>query len=142
MAQVHTFSITTDLFSDTRLPLQYRGGGNPPGARQVEMSTLLEFIAAQLGVGTEVQTVEDEDTIEVSGGNLITCLAVEAASGSRTIKVGTTAGGDELIEETTIPTDTDYTFTLNRYTSTTLTMYFTLTGGNADVLVFKLSKLA
>lgn len=136
MSKVHTFPVITDLYSDTRIPLQYLGGGNSPAASQVSMLVLLEYIAEQLAVGTAPQTIASGDTIATVGGNLIQCISVEAQSGSRTIKIGTSAGADDVLELSTIPTDTDFTFTLNRYTSTTLTLHFTLTGGTASVLVF------
>lgn len=136
MSKVHTFPVVTSLFSDTRFPLQYLGGGNSPAASQVEMAVLLEYIAEQLAVGTAAQVVASGDTIATVGGNLIQCIAIEAQSGSRTIKIGTTAGAEDVLELSTIPTDTDFTFTLNRYTSSTLTLHFTLTGGTASVLVF------
>lgn len=143
MAQVHTFTLLTELFSDTRLPLQYPGGGNPPATRQVEMTLLLEYIAEQLLLGTPAVLVETGNTIVVTGGTLIQCIAVEADPvGDRTIKIGTSAGADDILEETTIPDDVDFSYTLNRYTSTTLTMHFTLTGGDASVLVFKSYKSA
>jgi hypothetical protein len=136
MAQVHTFSLITELFSDTRIPLQYLGGGNAPAARQVELMLLVEYIAAQLAIATEAVSVTSGDTIAVTGGNLIACIAVEAAVGARTMKIGTSAGAEDVMELTSIPSATDFTFTLNRYTSTTLTLHFTLTGGSASILVF------
>ena len=140
MGLVHTFNLVTELFTDTRFPLQYPGGGNPAAAKQVELSLLVEFLATQLAIGTTAQTIVTGDTISVTNGNLITCIAVEAVTGARTIKIGTTAGADDVLEEMTIPTLTDLTFTLNRYTSTGLTLHFTLTGGSADVLLFTQSK--
>lgn len=136
MPQVHTFSVITELFADTRLPLQYLGGGNSPAPRQVELSLLIDYLAEQLGAVTTPETIASGDTIAVTGGNLIQCIAVESAVGSRTIKIGTTAGAEDILELTTIAAETDFTFTLNRYTSVTLTMHFTLTGSGASVLVF------
>jgi len=136
MSAVHTFPTITTLYSDTKIPLQSLGGGAGNAARQFELSVLLDWLLVQMGIGTVAQTISTTATIAVSGGNLLQVIAVKAQSGSRTIKIGTTAGGDDVLELSTIPTNTDFSLTLNRYTSTTLTLHFTLTGGTADVLMF------
>jgi hypothetical protein len=140
MAQVHTFPLVEELLPGFRLPLQYLGTGEIPVASQVEDTVLLAWLIDQLSLSTSAQSVVTGDTIAVTGGNLIECIVVEAAAGSRTIKIGTSAGADDILELTTIPTNTDFTYTMNKYTSTTITLHFTLTGGGASVVLFLKAK--
>lgn len=136
MAQVHTFSLLTSLYGDTRLPLQYPGNGGSPAPRQIELSLLAEWLATQFGIGVAPQTVSTGGTLSVGAGNLLQVIAIKAAVGARTIKIGTTAGGEDILELTSIASGSDFSATVNRYTSSSLTLHFTITGGTADVLLF------
>jgi len=140
MAQVHTFPLLTSLFSDTRLAGQYPGDGADPEPFQVELGELLAFFAADLAAATPAVTVSNGDTVAVAAGRLIFCIAIEAPSGDRTVKVGTTAGADDIMELTDITNGQDFTYTLNFYTSTSKTLHFTTTGGTISVLVFTKAK--
>lgn len=136
MSQVHTFPLVTTLHTDTRVPIQYPGNGDPNVPKQFELALLLEWVAGMIGFGATPETVADGGTIVVGGGNLINVIAVKAATGARTIMIGTSAGTDDVLEASDIETDTDFSATIGRYTSTSLTLHFTLTGGSASVLVF------
>lgn len=136
MAQVDTFPLITNLYSDTRIPIQYPGNGDPNVPKQFELGVLFDWMVSMLGLGTAPQTVSDGGTISVGGGNLINVIAVKAATGARTIKIGTTAGGDDVLEASDIDSGSDFSASIGRYTSTSLTLHFTLTGGSASVLVF------
>jgi hypothetical protein len=136
MSKVHLFPEITEVFDDTKLPLQSLGDGQDPEASQVRLDVLGDFFAVYLGIGTTAQTVSDGDSIAVAGGNLIMCIAIEAPTGARTVKIGTTAGGEDIMEESGVPDGVDLTHTFMKYTSTPLTLHFTITGGTCSVLVF------
>ena len=90
----------------------------------------------KLNIADGAVTISSGGTIVVAAGSLIEVISVEAQSGSRTFKVGSSAGADDVVELTTIPTLTDFSYTINKYTSSALTLYFTITGGTASVIVF------
>lgn len=145
MAQVHTFSIISELFTDTRLPLQYQGGGNPPAASQVTLATLLAWLQDNLdfptGDAVAAQQIDDGDSLAIAAGTLIEVIVFEFASGARTVKVGTSAGGDQILEETVIAANSELSHTVNRYfTNSGTSLHFTVTGGPVSVLVFKRMK--
>ncbi len=102
----------------------------------MEDTVLLDWILANIGIGTAPVTVADGGTIAVTGGNLIDVIAVKAATGARTIMIGTSAGTDDILSACDIDSDSDFSASIQRYTSTSLTLHFTLTGGSAAVLVF------
>lgn len=136
MAQVHTFPTVTELVAGFRIPFQYIGTGQPAAAKAIPDTVLLDWILSNINQGPTAQTVATGGTIAVGGGNLINVIAVKAAAGARTIKIGTSAGGDEILGETDIESSTDFSASIGRYTSSGLTLHFTLTGGSASVLVF------
>jgi len=46
--KVHTFSIDNELFDDTRVPFQYRGGSKTNERRAFELSALFDYIREAL----------------------------------------------------------------------------------------------
>lgn len=136
MSQVHTFPTVTELLDGFRIPFQYIGTGQPAAAKAIPDTVLLDWILANIGLGPTAQTVATGGTIAVGGGNLINIIAVKAAAGARTIKIGTSSGADDILGETDIESSTDFSASIGRYTSAGLTLHFTLTGGSASVLVF------
>ena len=145
MAQVHTFTLLTELFTDTRLPLQYPGGGNPAAARQVALSVLLDWIEANITLPASdapaAQEIDDGDTIVIAAGTLIETIVFEYASGSRTVQIGTSIGADDILESTVIASNSELSHTVNRYwTNSGTSLWFTITGGPVSVVVFKRSK--
>ncbi len=141
MGKVHTFALATEIFDDTRIPFQYVGGGGTNAPRQMALTLLLEYVRESLGLFPAPVTVEDSDSIAIAGGHLIQVIAVKAATGARTIMIGTSAGTDDVLEASDIDSDTDFSATINLYTSTGITLHFTLTGGDAEVLVFKINEV-
>jgi hypothetical protein len=139
MSKVHTFSPVTELLPGFRIPFQYLGGGEDPEPRAIPEDVLLEWILENIGLVTSVESVSDGGTISIPGGTLIQVVAVKKAVGARTIQIGTTAGGAEILDETDIDSNADFSAEIHRYTSTNLTLHFTLTGGSVQVLIFKRS---
>lgn len=145
MSQVHTFTLLTELFADTRLPLQYPGNGASPAPRQVRLDVLLAWLQDNLdfpaGDAPTAQEIADGDSLVIAAGTLIETIVFEYASGSRTVKVGTSAGGDDILEETTIASNAELAHTVNRYwTNSGTSLWFTVTGGPVSVVVFKRMK--
>lgn len=71
MAKVHTFALDNDLYTDTRIPYQYRGGGRPNTRRAFELSALLAFIEANIGLEAALEGLpvydNDDDAIAALG---------------------------------------------------------------------------
>ncbi len=142
MAEVHLFTALTTLTDTFRIPIQYLGDAESPAARAIPAALLLEWLQANLeGVGAAAVTVATGGTVVVPAGNLLTVLAIEANATARTVKIGTSSGADDILELTSIPSNSDFSLTLNRYTSTSLTLHFTLTGATASVLTFLVPKI-
>ena len=96
MAQVHTYTVLTELEDDFRIPIQYLGAALSPAPRAIPAPLLLEYLLVKLGIGAMPQAIADGDTITIGAGVLINVIAVKAASGARTIQIGTSAGGDDI----------------------------------------------
>lgn len=144
MARVDHFTTVSDLRPGFRIPYQYIGTSETPAPRAIPDSVLLAWIEDNIALpapATAAETLSTGNTVVIAAGTKIDSIAIEKpASGSRTVKIGTTPGGDEILEETTVDTSDDYTQTVNRYTSSGLTLHFTITGGTVSVLVFKSMK--
>lgn len=93
-----------------------------------------------LVVPPSASVISNGGTVVVPDGTFIEAIVIESQPGSRTAKIGTSPGAEDIMEMTTIPTNTDMAFTLNRYTSASLTLHFALTGGTANVIIFTKSK--
>ena len=138
MAEVHNFPQVSTLLPGFRIPFQYIGTGEPPAAKAIPDSVLLDWIIENLGLSTTAQTLSSGDTISAPIG-LLQVIAVKSAVGARTIKVGTSAGADDILDLTDIDSGSDFSASIHRYTSSILTLHFTITGGTADVLIFSKS---
>ena len=106
------------------------------------LALLLEWIQDNLdipaGDAVAAQQIDDGDSLTIAAGTLIEVIVFEYASGSRTVKVGTSAGGDQILEETVIPANGELSHTVNRYfTNSGSALHFSVTGGPVSVLVFK-----
>lgn len=137
MPKVHLFPLTTDLYDDTRLPLQYLGGGEPAEASQVELSVLLAWIEANMTASpfsVQSATVSDGGTVAVSAGRLVAKIVVIGGS-SGTFNLGTTASGTEIMEAATFDTD-GAVYALDNYFHSGGTLHFS--GGFAGSLTVKL----
>lgn len=137
MAQVHTFSLITNLYNDTRLPLQYLGGGNPAAARQVELSVLLDWIETNLTASpfsVQSESVVNNGTVAVAAGRMVAKIVV-IGSGSGTFNLGTTASGTEIMEGATFDTD-GAVYALDNYFHSGGTLHFS--GGFSGSITVKL----
>jgi hypothetical protein len=139
MPLVHAFPTVTSLADGFRIPFQYLGTGVDPAAKAIPDSVLLDWIIENIGLTTASQTVTTGGTIAVAAGSLIQAISIKAATGARTVKIGTSSGADDILGESDIDSATDFTAQLYRYTSSAITLHFTLTGGSAAVLVFSKS---
>lgn len=143
MAQVHTFALESTLYSDTRLPLQFLGGSRSPAPRQVELSTLLAWIEANMA-NTSPMTVSTSTingaatSIAVASGKLVSKIIV-IGSTSGTFSVGTSAGGTQILNAESFDTD-GAVFALDRYFHTGGTLHFS--GYGAATLTVKLILIA
>lgn len=137
MAQVHTFSLITEVYEDTRLPLQYPGNGQPPAPRQVELTVLLAWIEAnmtQSPFSVQSASVANDGTVAVSAGRLVAKVVVIGGS-SGTFNLGTTASGTEILEGESFDTD-GAVYVIDRYFNFGGTLHFS--GGFAGSLTVKL----
>lgn len=102
MSKVHTFSLLTELFSDTRLPLQYPGNGAPAAPRQIELSLLLGWIEDNITLPAPALTVQSASVttvspnISVSAGRVVLGFAI-TGGGSGTFNLGTSPGGSDIL---------------------------------------------
>lgn len=143
MAQVHTFALESTLYSDTRLPLQFLGGSRSPAPRQVELSTLLAWIEANMAntspMSVTTTTINGATTsIAVGSGKMVSKIIV-IGSTSGTFSVGTSAGGTQILDGETFDTD-GAVYTLDRYFHTGGTLHFS--GYGAATLTVKLILIA
>lgn len=139
MAQVHTFSLITDLYDDTRLPLQYLGNGQPAAARQVELAVLLAWIEANITLASnafsvQTATVSNNGTVAVSAGRMVAKVIV-IGSAPGTFNLGTSASGTEIMEGGTFDTD-GAVYAIDNYFHSGGTLHFS--GGFAGSLTVKL----
>ena len=136
MAAVHTFPTISSLLPGFRIPFQYIGTGEPAAAKAIPDTVLLDWILSSIQLGAAPQTIADGGTIVVPAGSLINVISVKSASGARTIQIGTSIGASDILDEAPIDSLTDFSASIGRFTSSVLTLHFTLTGGSAQVLVF------
>jgi len=131
MAKVHLFPLITSLYSDTRLPLQYPGNGQPPAASQVALSVLLQWIEdnLELEYGSSVSVNTSTYTYNLPAGKWLVGIAAQSAS-AQAFKCGLSAGTDELIYEGIVGAGDVSTFGVLLYGGTGgKTIYFSaLTG--------------
>lgn len=134
--KVHLFPTVDELNEGFRIPFQYLGTSIPPAARAIPDTLLIDWIISQLQLQTPVQTVADGGTVTVAAGLLITHIAIKAASGDRVVKIGTTPGGDDIMEGADVMDGQDFTASIGRYSTSSLTLHFSISGGSAQVLVY------
>ncbi len=130
MSKVHTFPLITTLYADTRLPLQYPGGGNAPEALQVELDVLRAYIQDNLNLSTTASVSASTYTFSIPEGCWLVGIAVESAS-AQTFKCGLSAGTDELIYEGIVGAGDVSSFGVLLYGGTAgKTIYFSALSGS------------
>lgn len=137
MAKVHEFALDNELFTDTRVPFQYRGGSKTNMRRAFELSALVNFVAANLPASpfsVQSATVANNGTVAVSAGRVVAKVVVIGGA-SGTFNLGTSASGTEVLEGEGFDTD-GAVYALDRYFHSGGTLHFS--GGFAGSLTVKL----
>lgn len=140
--KVNTFPLITELYDDTRVPLQYPGNGAAAAAKQFELSVLLAWLQANLDFGASsgpvsvsTTTVEtDHPSIAVSAGRMIAKVIV-TGDGSGTFDLGTSSGGNQILDGESFST-TAAVFAIDKYFPSGGTLYFS--GFSTAILTVKL----
>lgn len=101
MSKVHTFPLLTEIYSDTRLPLQYPGNGAAAAKKQIELSLLLAWIESNITFPSvfSVQSAtvtSGSPSIAVSASQLVLGMLI-TGDGSGTMDVGTAPGGSNIL---------------------------------------------
>ena len=102
MSKVHTFPLVSEVFDDTRLPLQYPGNGASPAPKQMELALLLTWIEANITFPAQIVSVQSvsvttgSPNISVSANRLVLGLLV-TGSGSGSFNLGTAPGGSDIL---------------------------------------------
>lgn len=140
MAKVHLFPLITDVYSDTRLPLQYPGNGQPPAASQVALSVLLAWIEENLSLqyGSSVAVSTATYTYNLPAGKWLIGIAAQSAS-AQAFKCGFSAGTDELIYEGIVGAGDVSTFSTLLYGGTAgKTIHFSALTGTVTLTLLTL----
>ncbi len=83
------------------------------------------------GVGATsppAQTVADGGTVTIAPGKVLIGFGIASAVGSRTLDVGTTAGGTQIVEGEELPSGEDVFINVNRYFPSGATLHFSGAG--------------
>jgi len=137
MAKVHEFAIDNELFVDTRVPYQYRGGSKTNVRRAFELSALVDFVAANMApspYSVQTATVSNNGTVVVGSARMVSKVVVIGGS-SGTFNLGTSASGTDILDGESFDTD-GAVYVIERYFHTSATLHFS--GGFAGSLTVKL----
>lgn len=101
MSLVHNFSLLSEVYADTRLPLQYPGNGAAAAPRQITLVTLLAWLQANLDLPdsgvSEATVTTGAPSVAIAAGRLVEKIVV-VGSTSGTFNLGTSAGGTQILE--------------------------------------------
>ena len=121
-------TITSGGFVHIILP----DGGSPSGFASWRIA-----IPDLLGIVKEKFANKSANFTEVLDADvLVTRIDFLFVTGTPVVKVGTTLGGNDVISGRTLSTIKDSTNPLSKYFKTSKTLYFTITGGTVDILLF------
>lgn len=140
MAKVHLFPLITELFSDTRIPLQYLGGSNSPAASQMTLATLLEWIEENISIqnSTSVAVSASTYSYAIPAGKWLVGIAAGSSS-AQTFKCGLSAGTDELIYEGIVAGGDTSSFSVLLYGGASgKTIYFSALSGTVTLTFLSL----
>lgn len=133
MSKVHTFALTGDIYPDTRFPLQWPGNGLDPTPLQVEFSTIVGAVAAQIGFSVGYTVNTETYTFEIPVGRWLVGIAVESAD-AQTFQCGLSAGTDELISAGSVGAGDVSTFGVLLYGGATgKNIYFSALTGTSTI---------
>ena len=91
----------------------------------VDQNFTVEFPVGSPSVtATSATTIVNGTTVVVPANKQILSIGVTAAVGSRTLNVGTSVAGTDVVDGEVIPTNTDYNLPVGIFTSTGLTLHF------------------
>ncbi len=137
MSKVHTFPLITEIFADTRIPLQYLGGGNGNAPRQFELSVFLAWIEGNITIPDGPVSISSatinggSNSMAIPAGRILSKVVV-VSSGHDEFALGTTNGGSELLEDGQSSSSGEV-YVLERYFGSSGTIYFTGMAGNLNV---------
>ena len=133
--KVHLFPLVSDLYEDTRLPLQYPGNGQQPAPKQVTLALLLTWIQARVGVKSQLVTVSGNTyAYTIQAGVWLVAYAIEGPT-SFTFNVGNSAGGNDITFEGTHTGGQPDSFPLSLYGGDGgKTIYFSGLSGTNDII--------
>lgn len=139
MSKVHTYSLITELYSDTRIPLQFLGNSQSPAPRQFELSVLLEFLNSNITFPDGPLTVTSatitgaSNSVVIPAGRMLSKIVVISA-GHDDFDLGTTDGGTEVIEAG-VSSSSGEVYLIDTYFGSGGTVYFTGMAGTLTVKV-------
>lgn len=138
MAKVDTFTLQNTLYSDTRIPFQFRGNGQSAAARAMTLATLLAWIEANISIsGSDPVTAtitSGAPSAAIPAGKLLEKIVV-IGSGSGAFALGTTVAGNDLFDSE--PYDTNGSvFILEKYYLTSGNIYFSGFSGTLTVKLY------
>jgi hypothetical protein len=133
--KVNEFEIETVLYTDTKVPIQYRGGGRTAAPKQFNLSLLLAWIQANLlPTGVSTSTVTAGATgLGLTAGKLLEKMVVYGST-TGTFSVGTTIGGTDILNGEAFDTN-GLPYVVERFFKTGGTIFFS---GFAGTLTVKL----
>jgi len=138
MAKVDTFTLQNTLYSDTRIPFQYRGNGQSAAARAMTLDTLLAWIEANISISgsdpVAATITSGAPSVAIPAGKLLEKIVV-VGSGSGTVSIGTSSGGNDLFNSE--PYDSNGSvFILEKYFKNAGTIYFSAFSGTLTVKIY------
>lgn len=90
--------------------------------------------SAPSGIITATITAPD-GTVAIPAGRLLQHIVVQAETGARTISVGTTDGGGEIVDAENITSDRAFEISQTKFFASAGLLYFTVSA-DADVLIY------
>jgi hypothetical protein len=134
MAKVHLFPLLSNVYSDTRLPLQFPGNSAAPAASQVTLATLLAWVNANLAFNTAATVATATHTMTIPAGKWLVGIAVQSSSAAQAFKAGLSSGTDELVYDGIVDAGDVSTFSALLYGGTTgKTIHFSALTGTVTI---------
>ena len=130
--RVHEFPIIgyPELSDSTLLPTQRQDSSIAPAAKQFSLLSLAlwvqDFILANLSFRTQSLTVVfgTSPVLSMNDGDVLTHLRVKSPSVA-TVKIGTTVGGSQIIEDEVLPANQFYSIARNYAANGSESLYLT-----------------
>lgn len=137
MAIVSGYTPVSPLYTNTRVPFQYRGGGLPNGQFSFELSTLIEFLAANQPGVIPATITGGSPSVNIPAGRLVDTIVILLGSGSGVVNIGTSLGGSQIFENEIYDTTSESNeFGCKHYFDTLSPIYFSGFTGTLSVKIF------